>query len=226
MRPSFEPTRPCNVEYLLRWVAHAHRILILFGVVRHLAVGTPVALVGAGGGVVDDHALVDVAVGDEDLVRLRLDVEVRGAAQVVGIVAALVHPGRADRQHVLAILGELHHVVAVARARPHEAVVIDIDAVLLVVPGVAVAGPAPRAQDLAVGIEFEDGWRGEAAVGNRRLHGGADFLRREARWHVDHPEVIAVVHEQAADVAEDPVVRQRRRPRGIDLVDRQPIGRG
>ena len=41
---------------------------------------------------------------------------------------------------------------------------------------------------------------------------------------MDHPEVIAIVDEQAADVAEDPVVRQRRRPRRIDLVDRQLVG--
>ena len=62
------------------------------------------AFVGARSDVADDHAPVDVAVGDEDLVRLRLDVEVRGSTQMVGIVAALVHPGRANRQHLRAIL--------------------------------------------------------------------------------------------------------------------------
>jgi hypothetical protein len=57
----------------------------------------------AGSGVVHHHALVDVAVGDEDLVRLRLHVEVGRAAQVIGIVAALVHARLADGEHVLAV---------------------------------------------------------------------------------------------------------------------------
>jgi hypothetical protein len=143
---------------------------------------------------------------------------------VIGIVAALVDARLADGQHVLAVLRELHHVHAVARARPDEAVVVDVNAVLLVEPGVAVAWSSPGPPQLALGIQLEHRGRREAAVGNRRFDGCADLVRREARWHVDHPEVIVIVDEQPADVAQDPVVRQRRWPRRIDLVDRQPLG--
>ena len=226
MRPSFDPTRPCSVEYCCGGLARLHRIGVLLGVVRALAVRAPVALVVARGRVIHDDALVDIAVGDEQLVGLRLDVEVGRSAQVIGIVAALVHARLADGEQVLALLRELHHVHAVARAHPDEAVVVDVDAVLLVEPRVALTGAAPGPQHLALGIQLQHRRRRDAAVGDGRLHRRADLLRREARRHVDHPQVVAVVHEQPADVAEDPVVRERRRPRGIDLVDRQLVGGG
>ena len=227
MRPSLEPTRPCSVEDLLRRTRRIHRILVLLRVVRTLAVRAPMPFVLASRGVVHHHTLVDVAVGDEDLVGLRVDVEVRRPAEVIGIVAPLVDARLTDGEHVLAVLRELHHVHAVARAHPHEAVVVDVDAVLLVEPRVAVTGwgPAPGAQHLALRVEFQHRRRGNAAVGDRRLDGCPDLLRSEARRHVDHPQVVPIVHEQPADVAQDPVVRQRRWPRGIDLVDRQPLGR-
>ena len=102
---------------------------------------------------------------------------------------------------------------------------VNVDAMFLVEPGVPVAGPAPGSQHFALRVQLEHRRCGNAAVGNRRLDGGADLLRREARRHVNHPQAIAVVHEQSADIAQDPIVRQRRRPRGIDLVDREPVGR-
>jgi hypothetical protein len=114
-----------------------------------------VPLVLAGRGVVDHDTLVDVAVGDEDLVGLGLDVKVGRPAQVIGIVAALVDARLTDGQHVLAVLRELHHVHAVARAHPHEAVVVDVDAMLLVEPRVAVAGPAPGSQHLAFRVQLQ-----------------------------------------------------------------------
>ena len=181
-------------------------------------------LVFAGRGVVHHHPLVDVTVRDEDLVGLRLDVEVRRPAQVIGIVAALVDARLADGQHVLAVLCELHDVHAIARAHPDEAVVIDVDAMLLLEPGVAIARPAPGSQHLSICVQLQDGRRRHAAVGDRRLDGCANLLRREAGWHMDHPQVIVIVHEQSADVPQDPVVGQRGRPRGIDFVDWQSLG--
>ncbi len=120
---------------------------------------------------------------------------------------------------MLAVLRELHHVKPIARARPDEPVVIDVDPVLGVIPGVALARATPGSENLTLRIELEN-WRcRKAAIGDRWLHRGSDLLRREARRHVDHPEVIVVVDEQPSDVPQDPVVRKRRWPGWIHLVD-------
>ena len=88
---------------------------------------------------------------------------------MIRIVAALVHARLTDGQHVLAVLRELHDVHAVARAHPHEAVVVDVDAVLLVEPRVALAGPAPGSQHLALGVQLQHRRRRDAAVGLWRI---------------------------------------------------------
>ncbi len=209
----------------MRRVSRIHRIHILRSVVGTPAVRAPMPFVLASRGVVHNDALVDVTIRDEDLVGLRVDVEVCGPAEVSGIVAPLVDARLTDGEHVLAVLGELHHVHAVARAHPHEAVVVDVDAVLLVEPRIPVAGPAPGSQHLALCVQLQYRRSGNAAISDGRLDGCANFLWREAGWHVDHPQVVLVVHEQSTNVPENPVVRQRRRPRGIDFVDRQPLGR-
>ena len=182
-------------------------------------------LVFAARGVVDNNALVDVTVGNEDLVCFRLDVEVRRTPEVFRIVAPLVYPGLSNGEHVLAVLRELHHVHAGTRAHPHEAVVVDVDAVLLIEPRITVTGPAPGSKHLAVLIQFKHGRRGHATIRDWRLDRSANLLRGETGGHVDHPQMVVVVHEQSADITEDPIVRQGRGPRGIHLVDRQLIGR-
>ena len=60
----------------------------LLVVVRLVAVGAPVPLVGAGFDVEDDDAAVAVAVGDEDLVRGLVDLDVGRPAEQGGVVAA------------------------------------------------------------------------------------------------------------------------------------------
>ena len=65
---------------------------------------------------------------------------------------------------MLAVLRELHNVEPVARARPDEPVVIDVDPMLLVIPGVALTGATPGSKNLALGIELEN-WRPGASCG-------------------------------------------------------------
>ena len=219
------PHQPVHGGVLLRWRCRVHRIGVPLGIVRPLAVGAPMTLVGARRGIEYDHALVDVAVGNEQLIGLGLDVEIRRPAQVRRVVASLVHARLADRHHVLAVLRELHDVHAVARAHPHKAVMVDVDAVLLTEPGVTGAGPTPRLHEFPFCVQFEHGRRREAAIGNGRFGRRADLLLREARRHVNNPEVIAVVDEQPADVPPGPVVGQRRRPAGVDHVNWQSLGR-
>ena len=63
-------------------------------------------LVGAGLGIEDDDAAVAVAVGDVDLVGRRIDLDIRRAAEPVGVVAAAGLALLADLQQELAVAGE------------------------------------------------------------------------------------------------------------------------
>ena len=82
-----------------------------------------------------------------------------GRAEVLGVVAALVLAAMADLQEELPLGGELQDlVVAASRCRlsPHVVFVVDEDPVLGGRPFVAGAGSAERADEFAVGIEFEN----------------------------------------------------------------------
>src|SRR6185369_939062 len=56
------------------------------GVAGRPAVGAPVALVASGLGVEHDHAMVAVAIGDEELTRGRIDHEVGGTVEVLRVL--------------------------------------------------------------------------------------------------------------------------------------------
>ena len=92
------------------------------------------------------------------------------------IVAAHVHAGLTDGENVAAVPRELHHVESVARAEPDETVVIEVDPVLLVKPGIALARTAPGLQDVALGIQLENRGSGKTTVRNRWILGGPDLL--------------------------------------------------
>ena len=133
---------------LLRQRAVDHRLRIEpLGVVRHVAVGAPVAQVLAGGAVEHDDAAVAVAVGDVDLVVRRIHPDARRSAEQVRVGAAAGLLVLAERHQVLAVARELHHAVAVVAADPDEVVVIDEDAVRLARPvgevGHTSPGPSP-----------------------------------------------------------------------------------
>ena len=85
---------------LLRQRAADHRLRVeLLRVVRLLAVGAPVPQVLAGRAVEDDDAAVAIAVGDEDLVGLRIDPDAGRTAEQRRVVAAGVLVVLADRHH-------------------------------------------------------------------------------------------------------------------------------
>ena len=210
-------------------------------VVRGLAVGAPVAFELAGVGVDHDDPAVEVAVRNVDLVRLRVDGELRDAAEVLHVVAVAHEPRLvlastlvdprvrlADLHQELAVAGELEGVgVAAAVAPdPHVVHVIDEDAVVRRRPFelAALARTAPVADQVAVRIELEHRRRRNAALGERRILRGADLVdRAEGAWRVpvDDPDVIAGVDRDADRRAEDPVVRQRLGPERIDLEARR-----
>ena len=168
-----------------------------------------IRLNAAGVGVEHDDATVAVAVGDVQLVGLRMHEHVGRLvdALAVGVPAALVGP--ANLQQELPVLGELQqHVVGAlgqrrrrrtAAADPDVVLVVHEDAVLAVGPVEPRPGSAPGAQECAVGIELEQRWRRLRALP----------LGHRART-VQHPDVVVAVDGHARRLPQHPVVRQLR----------------
>ena len=140
---------------------------------------------------------------------------------------------------------------------PDVVVLVDINAVLTVGPNAAclrltfaadetgIGRTAPGAQQLAVGIELQNGRSGFAAIrdGAIRAHlaesvdrlalliGGARHGAFESGLVVGHgarpvvdPDMVMLVDIEPAYLAEKPVVRQRLRPCGIDDETRRLAG--
>src|SRR5262249_60716200 len=134
-----------------------------------LAEGAPHPLERAGIRVEDNDAVIAVTVGYEQFVGRRMDPGVGGAVYIdrVGIALALV--AFADLQHEFAIGRELQLRVigdrlesgeargrTIVPAHPHEALVVDMDAVLALGPVIPAARPAPSLDEVAGGIEHHD----------------------------------------------------------------------
>ena len=181
------------------------------------------AQVLAGGAVHDDHATVAITVGDERFVGLGIDPDARGAAEqlLVGAAANLVE--LADGEHKLAGARELHHAVMRVAADPHEVVVIDKDAVRVLRELRHVLGGriAPALNELTLLVELEDhGCRCAAGAHGRLLH-LVELFFGQGLGQVGDPDVLLGVDEHASHGAENPVIRQFKRPRGIDLEARR-----
>src|SRR6516165_5306941 len=187
-----------------------------------LAEGTPHALERAGVGVEHNDAMVAIAVGDIELVALRVYPHVCRPVQVCGVGIALALVAVADLHDELAVLGELQELIvgyrlearqAVGRAAvaadPDEALVVDMNAVLALRPFVAGAVAAPGLDVVAGLVEHHDGWRCHREVG----------VLEGART-VQEPDIVLRVDRKARRVAELPFGRHLR-PGGIDLEHRQ-----
>src|SRR5690606_19421529 len=208
-------------------------------VVRPLAVRAPVALVRAGGRVEHDHAAIAVTVRDIDLPRGGVDVHVGRPAEPLDVVAAAGLAWHADRQQALAAARELDHEV-IARGAfavtgdPDVVLRVDEDAVLRARPRLLGLDPrggrlippgaAPALHEAAVAIELDHGRCGRTAIGGRRvLHRARLVLGQRARTLHD-PNVVVAADRNARDLAQDPVLRQRRGPCRIDAIGRHAVG--
>ena len=172
----------------------------------------------AGVGVEDRDAPVAVAVGDVDLVGLRIDVDLGRLSEIGEVVAPLALALRADLQQEPAVPGELENlrVVAAAARQPDVVQVVDEDAVLRLRPLVVVGRAAPGLDDVALLGELDDRRGRAAALGERRVGVGAPLLLVEAAGPVDDPDVVARVDRHAHHVAQGPVVRERLGPVRIE----------
>ncbi len=210
-------------------VAELGRVRIVGGellVGRFLAVGAPVSLVGAGVGVEHDHTVVEIAVGDVDLVGLGIDLGIRRLAQPRHIVAVGLVAWFADLQHKLAVARELQilAILGAIAADPDETLGIDADAVLVFRPVAALPGAAPGIDELAVLVEFHHRGCGRAALAGRRIERCGLLVIGERARPLDHPDVVLRIDRHAGRLTHDPVVGERLRPGGIDLEARDIVG--
>src|SRR5215218_3544123 len=102
--------------------------------------------------------------------------------QCTGFENCCGRAGLADLQHELAVAGELQDVAVLiaVRREPDEALVVDVDAVLVLRPVVALARAAPGLDEIALGIELEHRGGGLAALRARRVEGRRPSRRRSA----------------------------------------------
>ena len=169
------------------------------GAHRGIAEGAPHPLVGEGLRVEHDHAAVAVAVGVEHLVGGRAHERLRRPHRADRVLVAAAPGAPANLQEQLACRRELQqHVVrlgprAVA-ADPDVAGRVDVDAVLVRRPVVAVGRAAPGAHERPVRLERQ----------HRRRRRPQVLLHRAGP--VQHPDPIVRAHGHRRHLAEHPVV--------------------
>src|SRR5262249_59094950 len=100
--------------------------------------------------------VIALAIGDVNLIRRWIVFGIGGATEAARFGAACLRAGLADLQHELSVLGELQHmtVVVAVPPDPDEALVIDIDAMLVLEPVIAFPGATPASEKVAVLVEF------------------------------------------------------------------------
>src|SRR4051812_19676371 len=115
------------------------------------------ALVRAGARVEHHHALVAVAVGDVELLRLRIHQHMRRPTELRATVGALRLTGTSDLHEEFAVRGELEDLVVLVAVAgdPDVAFRVDVDAMFALRPLATASRPA--AQVVPGGIELGDG---------------------------------------------------------------------
>jgi hypothetical protein len=158
----------------------------------------------------------------------RVDVHVRGPAEVRGVAVAAGLVGFADLEEKFPVAGELEYlmILCVVAADPHVVLIVDEDPVLVQGPLVARAGAAPRAHQPPVAVELEDGRRRCAAERARRIQRCAALVLGQGPRPLDDPDVIVAIDRDAGGLTDEPVVRQGLGPPRIDLeLGRLPLAR-
>src|SRR5216683_4174415 len=205
------------------------------GVVGLLTIGAPVALVLSGFRVIDDDAVIAVAIGYIQLVGSVVDKQFRRSLQVFGVVAALALARVADLHEEFAALSEFQdHVVMVAlgiratavAADPHVAFVIYGDAMVRIRPIVTSARATPVPDEVAFFIELKNGRSRNAALRSGRFRSGVNFHGFVGIRAMDNPDVVLGVHGYADGHALDPMVGKRLRPEGVHFKLRRFDGGG
>src|SRR5439155_9517685 len=130
--------------------------------------------------------------------------EVRGDAVPTG------HTRPADLEEELSVPREFQELVirfAVA-ADPDVTLIVHEDAVLQRRRIVPRPRPSPGVEEIAGGVELEDGRRRRAAEGARRVERRAALVLGQSARALDDPDVALRVYRYAGRLAHEPPVRQ------------------
>ena len=191
-----------------------------FVVGRRFAVSAPHAFDGAGVAIEHGHAMVAVTIGGINFVGSLVVFERGNLAELAQIRTRGQRAALADFGDELAVGGELqhHHVGLAVAGQPNEALVVDEDAVFVGRPVIAeiIARAAPRLHHLAGLIEHQHRRRRHTAFRARRIKRRAFLVVGQRARPLEYPDIVRGVDGNAADLAENPIVRQRFRPVGID----------
>ena len=157
------------------------------------------SLVCSGLGVEDDDSMVHVTISHIQLACLFVDEHVRGATQVLDVVASAAHALTSDLKEELSFTRELQDLrVGLATApQPNIVALVDVDAVLQFRPLVARSWTAPGKSDVSGGIEREHLRRGHPF--------GAQLVRLQRRRAVDDPDKVVPIDRDTGARAHDPL---------------------
>jgi len=137
-------------------------------------------------------------------------------------LATAGHDGRIRDE--LSVRGEFQKRVARLRARDVDvAGAIGEDRVLGFRPARDFVALAPGLQQIPRRVEFEDGGRGDAALGRRRVERRVIVGLVQIAGAVQHPDVVVLVDENAGDAAERPITRQGLGPIRVIFVFGRPF---
>ena len=191
-----------------------------------IAVGTPVALVGAAAGIEHDYAAVLIAIGDIEFLRRFVDHHVGGAAKLAGGIRAARRAGLADLLQEFSLRRKFQNLMVflIIAGEPYIARPIDEDAVLALRPVVALARSSPGGQEISLGIKLQHRWRGLAAFGCRRILHRALFVINQRAGAMHKPDMVVRIDCNAGHLTENPVLGQRLRPEWLGLKFRNVIG--
>src|SRR5947209_11366046 len=104
-----------------------------------------------------------------------------------------------DLQDEVALPGEFQKlaVLLAIAGDPHETLRVDVNAVLVLRPIIAFAGPAPRAQQRSILSELQDRWRRDATFAGRRIERRGLLVRRQRLRALDHPDMVVGIDGDA-----------------------------
>jgi hypothetical protein len=96
-----------------------------------------------GGCVKDYYTFIAIAVCDKNFVGTGFHEEICWSSKAAWVIATFILSGRSNSENVVSIPGEFHYVVAVTRSEPHEIIVVDVDTMLLIEPGITFSWASP-----------------------------------------------------------------------------------
>src|SRR5438309_2964965 len=200
---------------------------------------SPAALESACVHIVDEHALVQKAVGNIDLVGVFVKVKGGDARRKNRrLLVILFHlrgghfgPAMAKVREKFSVLREFDNAVT-----GHGSGEIDVqlpihaDGLQPARPARSVSLAAPGPENVPVSVELDYFRTQDAAFGTRRRGHGAQFIGPGVVGPIDRPDVIVLIYINVDDLLHAPFVRQSLGPKGVHAVNRSLLrmcpGRG